>query len=161
MRRTSALILSAALLCAATAAFACFGAELRVGVPSDAPGALAAYATGYFVEEKTGIAPDFREVTGDPATMLAEGDIDIWLVPVSTPTPEGFLTRPAGTTYPLLYGLGTALPVIAFAVLIALGVQSLGRWLRGLQRLEFYIRIITGVLFVAVGLYYIWLYWIL
>ncbi|HNU72081.1 MAG TPA: aromatic aminobenezylarsenical efflux permease ArsG family transporter [Thermodesulfobacteriota bacterium] len=71
------------------------------------------------------------------------------------------LSHPAGEFYPLLYGLGTALPVLTFAVLIAFGVQSLSRWLRGLQRLEFYARTITGVLFIGVGMYYIRLYWLL
>ena len=97
--KTISALLAASVL-AATMALACFGAELRVGVPPahDNPArALAAYATGYFVEERTGIAPDFREVKEDPATALTEGDIDLWLTPINEAPPEGFLTRSAGT----------------------------------------------------------------
>lgn len=71
------------------------------------------------------------------------------------------LSSSFGEAYPFIYGIGTALPVLVFAVLIALGVQSLGRWIRGLQRLDLYARRVTGLLFIAVGLYYLWAYWLL
>ena len=63
-----------------------------------------------------------------------------------------------GSTLPFIYGLGTALPVLIFAVGIALGMQSLSRWLQRVSRLEVYVRKITGIIFLLVGLYYLWGY---
>ncbi len=70
------------------------------------------------------------------------------------------LNNPFGEGLPFIYGLGTALPVIVFAILIAFGVESLSHWIRRLQRAEVYARKITGGLFVLVGLYYVWNYWL-
>lgn len=64
----------------------------------------------------------------------------------------------SGIVLPLLYGIGTGLPVFAFAAAIALGVRSLGRWFHNISRIEFYTRKITGVLFIIVGLYYAGVY---
>lgn len=75
---------------------ACFGARLRVGVSPDPALALAAYALGYYVEEKTGIVPEFVDVGGDPAAALARSVVDLVLAP-DGPAPEGVAVRPAGT----------------------------------------------------------------
>lgn len=55
---------------------------------------------------------------------------------------------------PSLYGLGTGLPVMVFAILIALGTQAVGKAFNMLTRIEWWARRITGVIFVAVGIYY-------
>ena len=55
---------------------------------------------------------------------------------------------------PLVYGAGTALPVIAFAFLIAFGSEYLGKAFDRLSQVEVWIRRIAGVLFIAAGLYY-------
>ncbi len=55
---------------------------------------------------------------------------------------------------PGIFGLGTALPVFAFAVIIALGVGSLGTAFHKVQRFEWWARRVTGVVFIAVGVYY-------
>jgi cytochrome c-type biogenesis protein len=54
---------------------------------------------------------------------------------------------------PTMYGVGTALPVIAFAAIVALSAQSLGKAFRRLAQVEWYARRITGVLFLAIGIY--------
>lgn len=59
-----------------------------------------------------------------------------------------------GVTLPFIYGVGTGLPVLAFAVAIAAGITSLSHWFHKLTRLESYMRKITGIIFVLVGLYY-------
>ena len=64
------------------------------------------------------------------------------------------LQSEAGVTLPFIYGIGTGLPVLVFAVAIAAGITSLSRWFNKLTRLEYYMRIATGVIFVLVGLYY-------
>ncbi|MEW5802824.1 MAG: aromatic aminobenezylarsenical efflux permease ArsG family transporter [bacterium] len=59
---------------------------------------------------------------------------------------------------PSLYGLGTGLPVMAFAILIALGTRAVGRAFNMLTRIEWWARRITGVIFIAVGIYYSLIY---
>jgi cytochrome c biogenesis protein CcdA len=63
-----------------------------------------------------------------------------------------------GVTLPFIYGIGTGLPVLAFAVAIAAGITSLSRWFHKLTRLEYYMRIVTGATFVLVGVYYTGIY---
>ena len=55
---------------------------------------------------------------------------------------------------PGVFGLGTALPVFAFAVIIGLGVGSLGAAFHKLQKFEWWARRVTGVVFIVVGVYY-------
>ena len=64
----------------------------------------------------------------------------------------------SGIVLPFIYGIGTGLPVLVFAVAIALGVTSLSRWFHRITRLEYYTRKITGVVFILVGLYYTGIY---
>jgi cytochrome c biogenesis protein CcdA len=64
----------------------------------------------------------------------------------------------SGVLLPFIYGIGTGLPVLIFALAIALGVTSLGHWFRRAARIEYYTRRITGVIFIFVGLYYIGIY---
>ncbi|MCX5678885.1 MAG: aromatic aminobenezylarsenical efflux permease ArsG family transporter [Candidatus Omnitrophica bacterium] len=63
-----------------------------------------------------------------------------------------------GAALPFIYGIGTGLPVLALAIAIAAGVTSLSRWFHGLTRLEYYMRIITGAIFILVGIYYTGIY---
>jgi len=55
---------------------------------------------------------------------------------------------------PSVYGAGTALPVLVFAVLIALSAQSVGKAFNAISKIEWWARRITGVLFLLVGIYY-------
>jgi cytochrome c biogenesis protein CcdA len=68
------------------------------------------------------------------------------------------LNHPAGAMFPFVYGIGTGLPVLFFAVVIALGVTSLSRWFNRLTNLEYYMRKVTGGIFIIVGVYYILVY---
>ena len=64
------------------------------------------------------------------------------------------LNSKIGTLLPFIYGVGTGLPVLVFAVAIALGVTSLSHWFHRITKLEYYIRRITGFVFILIGLYY-------
>jgi cytochrome c biogenesis protein CcdA len=64
----------------------------------------------------------------------------------------------AGALLPLVYGLGTGIPVLIFAVLIAAGVSSLTRWFDRLRGIELYMRKATGAVFILVGSYYVSVY---
>jgi len=55
---------------------------------------------------------------------------------------------------PLLYGIGTALPVLVFAFLIGLGAHSIAQTYNKLTIFERWARRITGVIFIMVGIYY-------
>ncbi len=54
---------------------------------------------------------------------------------------------------PLVYGIGTALPVAVFAVLLAAGVGWLGKALDRVQEFEIWARRVTAVVFIGVGIY--------
>jgi cytochrome c-type biogenesis protein len=56
--------------------------------------------------------------------------------------------------YPLLFGFGTGIPVIAFAVMIAFGMRTVEAAFRGVRRVEPWARGITGAFFIVAGIYY-------
>ncbi len=68
------------------------------------------------------------------------------LIPLALQTKSAILL-------PSVYGLGTALPVVAFAVLIALGVKSIGKVFDKLSQVEKWARKLTAVIFIGAGLY--------
>ena len=55
---------------------------------------------------------------------------------------------------PVLYGIGTGLPVALFAIGLAAGAQTLSAALNRLREIERWARRATGAVFIAVGLYY-------
>ncbi|MFH2049361.1 MAG: aromatic aminobenezylarsenical efflux permease ArsG family transporter [bacterium] len=59
---------------------------------------------------------------------------------------------------PSVYGVGTALPVFVFAILIVWGTRFVGIVFSKLTTIEKWARRITGVIFLAVGLYYTLIY---
>lgn len=65
------------------------------------------------------------------------------------------LNRPAGIILPLIYGIGTALPVAASAVVLTFGIKSAGMFFSAVKKFEYYTRIITGIIFIATGIYLI------
>ena len=60
----------------------------------------------------------------------------------------------SSVVFPALYGIGTALPVIAFAVLIALGAKWVGKVFDKVTQVEKWIRRLTGVIFIGIGIYF-------
>lgn len=68
------------------------------------------------------------------------------------------LNSKAGALLPLIYGIGTGLPVLLFAVAIAFGVTSMSHWFHRITRIEYYTRRITGFIFILVGSYYAGIY---
>jgi cytochrome c-type biogenesis protein len=59
----------------------------------------------------------------------------------------------SGILLPAVYGMGTGVPVLAMAVVLALGAKSLGVAFRRLTVFEKWARRVTGGVFVAVGIY--------
>jgi len=55
---------------------------------------------------------------------------------------------------PSIYGASTALPVIVFAVLIAVGAKAVGKAFDRVGAVERWARRITGIVFILVGVYF-------
>lgn len=55
---------------------------------------------------------------------------------------------------PLLYGIGTAAPVIGFAFIMAYSTRFAGVFFNKLSRVELWLRRFTGILFVLIGVYF-------
>lgn len=55
---------------------------------------------------------------------------------------------------PTVYGAGTALPVLVFAILIALGTRAVGQAFNRITQFEWWARRATGAIFIGVGVYY-------
>lgn len=68
------------------------------------------------------------------------------LVPLAT-------DRSSPLLLPLVYGVGTALPVIVFAALLAAGTGWLGKALDRVQAFEVWARRGTAVVFIVIGIY--------
>jgi len=60
----------------------------------------------------------------------------------------------SGIGLPLIYGIGTALPVLLFAFFIAAGTGYINNLYYRITRVEFYTKKVTGSIFILVGIYY-------
>jgi cytochrome c-type biogenesis protein len=63
------------------------------------------------------------------------------------------ISHQSSVLLPSIYGIGTALPVFLFAVLLALGARSVSRTFQWLTAIERWGRPVTGGIFIAVGIY--------
>ena len=68
------------------------------------------------------------------------------------------LNNSYGILLPCIYGIGTGLPVLVFSLAIAYGISTLSHWFNKMAMLEKYTRKITGIIFILVGLYFVWAY---
>jgi cytochrome c-type biogenesis protein len=65
----------------------------------------------------------------------------------------------AGGLYlPVVFAFATGLPVIIFAWLIAFAIGNVGRLYHHLKTFELWFRRFVAVLFIAIGIYYIWIF---
>lgn len=55
---------------------------------------------------------------------------------------------------PSIYGIGSGLPVIVFAFLAAFGVRSVAAAFNRLTKIEWWVRRVTGIIFILTGIYY-------
>lgn len=74
----------------------------------------------------------------------------VMLIPMS-------ISSPSGLYLPILYAIATALPVIIFAWLLAYAVGSVGNLYKHIKIFERWFRRIVAVLFIGVGVYYVYL----
>ncbi len=55
---------------------------------------------------------------------------------------------------PMVYGAGTALPVLVFALLIVLSTHAVSQAFNKITQFEWWARRMTGVIFIVIGVYF-------
>jgi len=73
------------------------------------------------------------------------------LIPMTLASSEGLLL-------PIFFSIGTGLPVIFFAFVIAFSMEKLGNYFKTITKIEKVMRIIAALTFIITGLYYINIY---
>ncbi len=71
------------------------------------------------------------------------------LIPMSVASAEGLI-------FPVVYAIATGIPVIVIAWLLAFTVSGVGKFYNRLKTVEFWMRRVIAVLFIGVGVYYVW-----
>jgi cytochrome c biogenesis protein CcdA len=66
----------------------------------------------------------------------------------------------SGLHLPFIFAIGTGLPVIFFAYILAFSVGKMSSYFNKVKRLEIIMRSIIGAVFILIGLYYIILFFI-
>lgn len=61
---------------------------------------------------------------------------------------------------PTAYGIGTGLPVVIFAIVVAFSMHKLGEIYNNIVKFEFWFRRITGGIFIVAGIYFIVIHFI-
>jgi cytochrome c biogenesis protein CcdA len=69
------------------------------------------------------------------------------------------LASPGGLVFPGVFALGTTLPLLLFAGLIAAGVGNLRAIIQGAKRFDVWAQRAVGIVFVLIGINEILLYW--
>ncbi len=72
------------------------------------------------------------------------------------------VTNSKGLYLPLIFAVGTGLPVLLFTYLMAFAMQKVSKTFNIIQKVEKVMRYITGIVFIFTGVYYllIFLKWI-
>jgi cytochrome c biogenesis protein CcdA len=87
-------------------------------------------------------------------TMGSEaGAISAVLAKVGIVLPDASVPG-AAIALPLIYGVGTALPVLLVAFLLAFSAQSVGKAYNALSKVEWWARMVTGWIFILVGVHF-------
>ncbi len=68
------------------------------------------------------------------------------------------MTIKSGLAMLVLFSIGTGLPVILFAFVIAFSMEKLGMYFKAITKIEKIMRIASGIIFIITGLYYINVY---
>lgn len=67
------------------------------------------------------------------------------------------ISAQSGYFLPIVFSIGTGLPVIVFAWVLAYSISSVGSFYNRLKAFELWFRRIIAVLFIVVGVYFCWL----
>lgn len=69
------------------------------------------------------------------------------------------LSADAGLALPVVFSIGTGLPVVLFSFVIAFSIAKLSMYFTAITRVEKVMRVVAGLTFLLTGLYYIGIYW--
>lgn len=69
------------------------------------------------------------------------------------------LKSEAGLSLPFIFSIGTGLPVLLFTYLLAFSMQKVSGYFNVIQKVEKVLRYATGGIFLAVGLYYLYIFY--
>lgn len=75
------------------------------------------------------------------------------LIPLSVAESEGYLM-------PVFFALGTALPIVAFAWILAFSVSRVGKFYNSIRIFELRFRQIVGCVFIFMGIYFAYIYYL-
>lgn len=75
------------------------------------------------------------------------------LIPMSAVEPMGYFL-------PAVFAVATSLPVIIVAWILAYSVAGIGKFYTRMQAFENWFRLIVALIFMFVGMYYTWIFWI-
>jgi cytochrome c-type biogenesis protein len=75
----------------------------------------------------------------------------VMLIPMTLASSEGLLL-------PVFFSIGTGLPVIFFAFVIAFSMEKLGNYFKMITKIEKIMRVTAALIFIITGLYYINIY---
>ena len=67
------------------------------------------------------------------------------------------ISSAGGLYLPVIFAIATGLPVIIFAWLLAFAVGNVARLYKQIKTFEFWFRRVVAVLFILVGIYYVYL----
>ena len=56
---------------------------------------------------------------------------------------------------PSIYGIGTGLPVLAFSILVAIGIKNIGDVFKKVTLFDYWTRRGIGIIFILIGIYYV------
>lgn len=68
------------------------------------------------------------------------------------------LSASEGLALPVVFSIGTGLPVVLFSFVIAFSIQKLGVYFKAIQKMEKVMRVMTGITFLITGIYYLNIY---
>lgn len=66
-------------------------------------------------------------------------------------------TATAGYLLPVAFAVATAIPVLVVAWILAFSVQQMGRFYGRMQKVQKWMNVIVGVVFMIIGIYYCWI----
>jgi cytochrome c-type biogenesis protein len=64
------------------------------------------------------------------------------------------ISTTSAITLPLLYGIGTGLPVLVFAAVIAFGIKNISALFNAVRSAEIWVRRATALILLVIGIYY-------
>lgn len=65
------------------------------------------------------------------------------------------LKSTGGITFPAVFAVGTGIPVLLFALVLAFGVSGISKWFDAISRWDKIIRVAMAVVFIGIGVYYL------